>query len=375
MFKESRSAEQPPKLREALKRRKAFFDKLAKSPWSWAAAAVMALENQGCSVSLPRQVGWLALEPDASSVKWSVGVGSTQRGAEQTSVGNLPQAANQGLSVGLEFAPPRGKPTIEQTPEGVKGDIVVVHAVPADQSIEQKLMPRAGETAQQRLNRVMQHKIKPEDIAKEKAKMVERGLLMFMPQLNGKQDGIKIEMVERRGSDTAESESHKLSSRMSPLKAPAQESRLQKAQLGHKLEHEMLADAYAMEAMEIYFSTERSSRYSDRLAQAALETEPMVLRGYAEAHRLLIDLRIQLLGLKDAQSANRKTAEQLQTNIQELEQRLENVFELARARSIESAVGKLLPLTQNNELRLYVRWEEDSGTLQVLAVLDDPLTK
>ena len=454
MFKEGKpkeggAVERPHKLSEALKRRRSFYDKIAKSPWTWTALAVLALENEGCA-AMGKVLRYAALEPDGSRMRYDYNVGfegpggsplamgsdaearafEDSRGINRAQIGpggaGLPPTTWYGPRASLEFFPRRSIATIPQIPEGFYDPAIakaikegrmaapppgfislpptverpgmpfaVVHGSPRartmtvtvpdkrpwhfgtvteqrDVETESRVMPRPGVSDEERLQEALRHTIRPEEMRQERAHMAARGLSFILPRL-GKETGIRLEWLERRRTDQEHRQNITLSCRLSPWGSPSHEAASQQPERGQTLEHEILSDSKKIEANELVYSSERSADYPQRPAQVALATEPTVIRGYLEKQIAYRQLLRQLSDLPDKSGANAQAAAKLGEGLRQLQNELDAMYATTKIRSMAAALSGILPQIQNNDVRLYVRWDPTRASMQVFAFLDNPV--
>ncbi|MFA5184954.1 MAG: hypothetical protein WC551_00505 [Patescibacteria group bacterium] len=408
-------------------RRKKLMEKLVDSPWKWALMAVMALENQGCA-ELPRQFGWLGLEPQkGATMEWDVGYrgqstqeiqpGSEREAATvQGSRGpGREQVAYTGPRAYLEFGPPVARPDIDHLPEGFDGSnpdsiFAVAHGQPRnrrmavtvddprllrfgqplvvqeDVEAQKRMKAQPGVSDEERLKDVMRTTIKPLDIYIEREEVAARAVKMLLPKMSDRRWGVRLEWQEVQRPEQGQTPKLIISCRTSPWAAPAVESASNKPVTGHSLEHDVLSNNQAVWAnlggKELYFSPEKSGRFPLRPAQAAFVSKPIVLEQWNQAQALLAESKRQLAALPKSEVSmsppeivrHRAKKAELQSEITRLTNLIDTSFNNARLSGIGETLVKFIPLIHDNELRFYIRFDEAHETLRIIAVLDDPDT-
>ncbi|MBI5654075.1 hypothetical protein HZC53_00245 [Candidatus Uhrbacteria bacterium] len=405
-----RSFESSPEisLADAQSRRKGLIEKLSNSPWKWALMAVMALESQGCA--MPKQVGWLALEPNATGgmdydIKYGqqgTGQDYVPRSAREATVVDAsrgmhrqqqgpetplpPSATYAGPRAYLEFIPPNARPSIDQVPEGFDGSnpqnfFAVTHGTPRDLL---RRMAARGQSDSARLDNVMRTSIRPEEIRNERQAVAARAVNLLLPHLPDRKWGIRMEWQDVQHQDPEQGKLLTISCRTSPWAAPSRESASRRPAPGHQLEHDVLSDNQTvwanMGGAELYFSPEKSSQFPQRPAQAAFASKPIKLVNWNQAQARLTEAKTELAALPKTETSmsrpevvrHRAKVAELNKQIADLNRLMDSAFNESRLEGIRVTMGKMLPLIKDNEIRFYVRLDERSESMQVIAVIDDP---
>lgn len=395
-------------LTDAKKRRQNLIERLKDSPWKWALMAVMALESQGCA--LPKQVGWIALEPNAtggmdSDIKYGQqGTGmdylprsareaaavDAMRGQQREQEGPespLPRSASYiGPRAYLEFIPPEVKPSIDQIPEGFDSSdpnniFAVTHGTPRD--LLRRIAAR-NRSDSARLDNVMRTSIRPEEILAERQAVANRAIKLLLPHVPDRKWGVRLEWQDVQRQDPEQGKILNISCRTSPWAAPSRESASLRPTPGHQLEHDVLSDNQTVWANmggdDLYFSPEMSHQFPQRPAQAAFTAKPIKLEHWGQAQTRLAELKKELNALpKTEQGMNkpeivrhRAKVAILKDEITGITRSLDAAFSEAKMEGINATLAKFLPLIKNNEIRFYVRFNDQTESLQVIAIIDDP---
>lgn len=288
------------RLRSVAEVRKKYFDKLARSPWSWAAAAVMALESQGCA-TMSQAVGYMTLEPQSGGMKYDANVGQT---------GNF-----VGPTFKVESMPERPRGGIANLPEGYFTPELAeeLHAARSRGGKMRDVPPGyidleslGYERGNQPFVIVRENHVGPPKIGRERNKLIAqeaaRGLSFMSRMPYAFTDGIKTEWVEvtrygevqmtapppalnvdERAANMATTENRilpagdthtTLSCRVTPVPGTfAESARPKKPEAGRKLEFDVLHGNASLVPLRLVLSEEKSFVYPERPAQAALVTD------------------------------------------------------------------------------------------------------
>lgn len=397
-------------LEAALKKRKNFFEKLADSPYKWVLMSVLALEQQACA-GLPRQVGWIALEPNASG-----GVDAEIKyGQQGTGMDYVPRSSREAIVVDamrglqreqegpespspqsvsyigprayLEFIPPNVRPSFDKIPEGFNGKDIqnifaVAHGTPRD--LMRRISDRSR-TGNDRLDNIMRTSIRPEEIQQERLVVANRAFNLLLPNLPDRRWGVRMEWKDVQALVPEQGRMLTVSCRISPWAAPSSESADARITSGHMLEHEVLSDDQEVWANlggdVLYFSTtEKSVRFPQTPAQAAFAGTPIKLDNWNAVRNQRISLvrRLEALSSPDfsvsqqVRARNKAEAARLQIDISKLTDMLDAAYMNARLNGLNMALSKMSPLIRDNEIRFYFRMNDQAESLQVIAILDDP---
>ncbi len=294
------------KLRESVAQRKRLFDRLAGSPWAWAAAAVMALESQTGCATVVRGACYAAVEPGCSGIDYDTSVGKRPAAAEsgirksqregQTLDASrdpnarqgggvvMPGGGLEGVKVEVKALPPRGSASIQSMPEGFYAPSVAravkekkMKAPPSFINLEAANY-RPGSEIFSVAHAEVEENVEQE-LRSVRHDVFRRGLRYVLPYLEYDQ-GIRAEWQSNRrvGQDRTF-----VSCRVTASNEPAYLRRNAPLLRGESLEHSILTDQRKLEGGRlyltengirvdggrIYFSSEKSGAFPDRPAQAA----------------------------------------------------------------------------------------------------------
>ncbi len=299
-YKPPESRNENEYLRSVVKERKKFFDKLAKSPWSWAAAAVMALESQGCA-TMSRAMGYATLEPQSSGMSYNAGMGASGSFVGPTlEVHSLPERARAGITNLPEgFYTPDLAERLHQarTRGGKQPDVprgyIDLESLGFERGNGPFVIVQENYSGQ------------PRSVAARNVLIAQetgRGLSWMAALPHGLDSGVKMEWVEvtrygsqdivspppaksveERAANIATVGSHEtlggetrttLSCRMTVLDGTFQDAaKPQRREKGHTLEFDVLQGKMDLRPLRLVFSQEKSVTYPERPAQAALSTD------------------------------------------------------------------------------------------------------
>jgi len=411
------------KLKDAVARRRGLFDRLAGSPWAWAAAAVLALESQTGCATVVRGACYSTLEPNCSGIDYDTSVRQqtpeqlrpavSEREAalaeggrgdvRQSGVGGPPGGAWYGPRARIESLPPLGSPSVRSLPEGFYSPSVAkavadrrIEAPPAFIDLRSLNYRASGETFSV-VHAEVEEGAGPPQFAAARRSTFLRGLAYVAPFTEFDQ-GVNVEW---HGTKRPSEKETVVTCRVTVSAEPAQLRQDAPVLRGQSLEHSILTDQLKLEGVKIVFSSEKSVAYPDRLAQAAslmwLDLPPQFFdlkakRDAAAWKAKEVSSKTDVLGkeclVKRAgdDASKRKCAEldRLDKEFVELEAEIGRLdAQMAPlARAIQGAKTKgmldlsalLMPhVGPGNGLKFFVRFDWAGQKLQVIAVLDNPL--
>jgi len=295
-------------LRSVAAERKKFFDKLASSPWSWAAAAVMALESQGCA-TMSEAMGYATLEPQQGGMTYHFDVGQSGSFVGPTlSVESLPERRRAGIANLPEgyYAPDVAARLHTSRASGgrvmdVPPGYIDLEALGFERGNEAFVIVQESHPGQPKSGRQ-----RGRLVAQEAARGLS--LMSFLPHRLS--DGVKMEWaevtryggspiapppvaltVEDRAANIATIEGAgttgevrtSLSCRMTPLSGSLHDTaRPRSRSQGHMIEYDLLHGNLDLRPLQLTLSEEKSREYPDRPAQGALTTPYEQLPGLTD---------------------------------------------------------------------------------------------
>ncbi len=288
------------RLRSTAERRRKFFDKLTGSPWSWAAAAVMALESQGCA-TMTQAMGIATLEPRSSGMSYNAGMGASGSFVGPTlEVHSLPERARAGITNLPEgFYTPDLAERLHQArarggkqPDVPRGyiDLESLGFERADGAfvIVQENFSGRPRSAAARNVLIAQETGRGLSLMSALPQRLDSGVRMEWVEVTryGGQEIVSPpppKSVEEHAANIATVGSHEnmggetrttLSCRMTVLDGTFQDAaKPQRREKGHALEFDVLQGKTDLRPLSLVFSQEKSVTYPERPAQAALSTD------------------------------------------------------------------------------------------------------